>query len=64
MSAYAGAVLVVQDTAFISYGKHPNTKGLGPIGKSNSSTDRGLIMHTALAITTSGVALGIVSQKI
>ena len=64
MSAYAGAVLVVQDTAFISYGKHPNTKGLGPIGKSNSSTDRGLIMHTALAITTSGVALGIVSQNI
>ena len=64
MAAYDGPVLVIQDTVFISYGKHPNTKGLGPIGKSNSSTDRGLIMHNALAFTTSGVALGILSQQI
>jgi len=64
MAVYGGPVLVVQDTVFISYGKHPNTQGLGPIGKSNSSTDRGLIMHNALAFTASGVALGIVSQQI
>lgn len=64
MAANGGPVLVIQDTVFISYGKHPNTKGLGPIGKSNNSTDRGLIMHNAFALTTSGVALGIVSQEI
>ena len=64
MAAYGGPILVVQDTAFISYGHHPNTKGLGPIGKRNCSTDRGLIMHNALAFTTCGVMLGIVSQNI
>lgn len=64
MVAYGGTVLVIQDTVFFSYGKHPNTRGLGPIGKSNSSTERGLIMHNALAFTTSGVALGILSQRI
>ena len=57
IAAYGGPVLVAQDTVFISYGKHPKTKGLGPIGKSNGSTDRGLIMHNALAFTTGGVAL-------
>ena len=64
LAAYGETVLAVQDTVFISYGKHPNTKGLGPVGKSNSSTERGLIMHNALAFTTSGVALGILSQQI
>ncbi|MFN5170202.1 MAG: IS4 family transposase [Cyclobacteriaceae bacterium] len=64
MAACDGPVLVIQDTVFISYGTHPNTRGLGPIGKRNCSTDRGLIMHNALAFTTSGVALGIVSQQI
>lgn len=64
MAAYGGIVLSVQDTVFISYGTHPNTTGLGPIGKSNDSTDRGLIMHNALTFTTSGVALGILSQQI
>jgi hypothetical protein len=64
IAAYGGPVLVIQDTVFISYGKHSKTKGLGPIGKSNNSTDRGLIMHNALAFTTGGVALGILSQQI
>ena len=64
MSVYGGTVLTVQDTVFISYGKHPNTTGLGPIGKSNDSTDRGLIMHNALTFTTDGVPLGILSQQI
>ncbi len=59
-----GPVLVAQDTVFFSYGSHPNTKGLGPIGKSNDSRDRGLIMHNALAFTTTGVPLGILSQRI
>lgn len=64
MSAYNGTVLAVQDTVFFSYGKHPNTKGLGPIGKDNSSTDQGLVAHNALAFTTDGLPLGILSQHI
>ncbi len=62
--AHGGAVLVVQDTVFFSYGQHPKTKELGPIGKSNSVHERGLIMHNALAFTPSGVPLGILSQRI
>jgi hypothetical protein len=57
-------VLVMQDTVFFSYGTHVKTRGLGPIGKSNAAHDRGLIMHNALAFTTSGVPLGILSQSI
>lgn len=64
MAIYGGPVLAVQDTVFFSYGQHPNTSGLGPIGKSNASHERGLIMHNSLAFTTTGVALGILSQQI
>jgi hypothetical protein len=51
MAAQGGPVLIMQDTVFFSYGKHPNTRGLGPIGKSNKAHDQGLIMHNALAFT-------------
>jgi hypothetical protein len=64
MMACGGPVLVMQDTVFFSYGQHPKTRGLGPIGKSNEAHDRGLIMHDALAFTASGVPLGILSQII
>jgi len=64
MSGCGGPVLAIQDTVFFSYGSHVKTRGLGPIGKSNAAHDRGLIMHNALAFTTSGVPLGIVSQSI
>jgi hypothetical protein len=64
MAGCGGTVLVMQDTVFFSYGTHPKTRGLGPIGKSNNAHDRGLIMHNALAFTTSGVPLGILSQSI
>ncbi|MHB1493823.1 MAG: IS4 family transposase [Acidithiobacillus sp.] len=64
MAGCGGTVLVMQDTVFFSYGKHPNTRGLGPIGKSNKAHDQGLIMHNALAFTTTGVPLGILSQTV
>jgi hypothetical protein len=64
MVACSGPVLVAQDTVFFSYGEHPKTRGLGPIGKSNEAHDRGLIMHNALAFTASGVPLGLLSQRI
>jgi hypothetical protein len=63
MISYNGTVLAIQDTVFMSYGQHPKTRGLGPIGKGESSGDRGLIMHNAIAFTTSGVPLGILSQR-
>lgn len=62
MLADGGPVLVLQDTVFFSYAKHPKTEGLGPIGSSNEDHDRGLVMHNALALTTAGVPLGILSQ--
>ncbi len=64
MAAYGGPVLVMQDTVFFSYGTHPKTRGLGPIGKSNSAGERGLIMHNALAFTAAGVPLGLLNQRI
>lgn len=59
-----GPVLSVQDTVIISYNQHSKTKGLGPVGKSNSAEERGLIMHNAVAFTTAGVPLGVLSQSI
>jgi hypothetical protein len=59
-----GPVLSVQDTVFISYNQHSKTKGLGPVGKSNSADERGLVMHNAVAFTTAGVPLGVLSQSI
>ncbi len=64
MSGVGGAVLVMQDTVFFSFGQHPKTRGIGPIGNSNSEHERGLIMHNALAFTSSGVPLGLLSQNI
>jgi len=64
MAAQDGPVLVMQDTVFFSYGQHPKTTGLGPIGNSNSDHERGLIMHNALAFSVSGVPLGLLSQNI
>ncbi|MHB1952075.1 MAG: IS4 family transposase [Acidiferrobacteraceae bacterium] len=64
MVACGETVLAVQDTVFFSYQTHPNTTGLGPIGKSSGGCDRGLIMHNALAFSASGLVLGILSQQI
>ncbi|MGH8209793.1 MAG: IS4 family transposase [Steroidobacteraceae bacterium] len=62
MAACGEPVLVAQDTVFFYYGQHPKTEGLGPIG--NSDDEHGLIMHNALAFTSSGVPLGLLSQNI
>lgn len=62
MVACCDTVLVIQDTCFISYAKHPNVVGIGPIGSDYRGC--GLIMHTGLAITQTGVPLGVLSQRI
>jgi hypothetical protein len=53
-------VIVAQDTTDVNYTTHKGTRGLGPI---NSNLDsRGLLLHTALALTTEGVPVGLLSQ--
>jgi hypothetical protein len=53
-------VLLVQDTTFLNYTHHPATSGLGPIG----GGQRGLVMHSTLALTPQGLPLGLLDQPI
>ena len=56
-------VLAIQDTSYLNYSHHPQTKGLGPIGDSRSDA-QGLIMHSTLVVTPEGLPLGLLTQKI
>ncbi|MFD0717718.1 IS4 family transposase, partial [Paenibacillus sp. GCM10027626] len=53
--------LCIQDTTGISYAKREKTPGLGEY---NDSHAKGLLAHTALLTTTSGLPLGLLHQKI
>jgi hypothetical protein len=62
-------VLALQDTSYFIYTNHPKTKGLGEISLKKGRNvkeiySRGLIMHSCLAVTTEGLPLGLLSQKI
>lgn len=64
-----GTILAIQDTSYFIYTGHPKTKGLGEIslkkGKNVAEIySRGLVMHACLAVTTEGLPLGLLSQKI
>jgi len=50
-------VVVAQDTTTVDYSSHPGKRGLGEIATSGRS--RGLLAHTALAVSEQGVALGV-----
>lgn len=54
-------VLAVQDTTFLNYTAHPQTKGLGEIGP-KAQQQRGFGLHTTLAVTPEGLPLGILTQ--
>jgi hypothetical protein len=54
-------VLVVQDSSELNYSGHKATEGLGPL---RNAANRGLILHEGLALTPSGVPLGVVSAAI
>ena len=54
-------VLAVQDTTFFNYTAHPQTEGLGEIGKKEQH-QRGFGMHTTLALTPHGLPLGLLTQ--
>jgi hypothetical protein len=54
-------VIVAQDTTDVNYTTHKGTRGLGPIN--GNADSRGLLVHTALALTTEGVPVGVLSQE-
>jgi hypothetical protein len=54
-------VIIAQDTTEVNYTSHKGARGLGPI-KGNPDA-RGLLLHTALALTPEGVPLGLLSQE-
>jgi hypothetical protein len=56
-------IVVVEDTTDIHY-RQPHKQGMGILGGGKAKVARGLNMHTALALTTQGVCLGIVHQHI
>ncbi len=57
--ASEGIVLIAQDTTYFNFTTHPATTGMGRIG---SGTAQGFLLHSALALTTAGVPLGLVGQ--
>lgn len=56
-------VLALQDTTYLDYTTHPQTSGLGPIGSPEQKL-RGLVDHTTLVVTPTGLPLGVLSQDI
>jgi len=67
-SAYP-TILAIQDTCYISYKNHKKTQGLGVIAarirsKTTNFQTHGLVMHTAFAVTTEGLPIGLLDQKI
>lgn len=56
-------VLAVQDTTMLNYSTHPQTQGLGSIG-SHSPKTVGLILHSTLAVTPTGMPLGFLHSSV
>ena len=62
-------ILAIQDTSYLIYTHHPETTGLGKIslGKGRNVEkiySHGLVMHSCLAVTTEGLPLGLLDQRI
>jgi hypothetical protein len=56
-------VLVIHDTSQIKFNGHLKTVGLGSLNRKHSDTDRSVFLHPALAVTTQGLPLGLVSYQ-
>jgi hypothetical protein len=56
-------VLAVQDTTFLDYSTHPQTKDLGPIGSKSKDQSLGLVVHGTMAFTPSGLPLGLIDLQ-
>ena len=62
-------ILAVQDTSYLVYTSHPKTEGLGKMSLKKGKNvkkiySNGLMVHTCLAVTTEGLPLGLLDQKI
>lgn len=61
-------ILAIQDTSYFTYSNHKKTTGLGiictKVGTNVNKETKGLIMHTTLAVSTKGLPLGMLDQKI
>ena len=62
-------ILALQDTSYFVYTNHPKTKGLGKMSLKKGKNvqkiySNGLMAHTCLAVTTEGLPLGLLDQKI
>jgi hypothetical protein len=56
---YGGTVLAVQDTTGLNYNGQKKMEGLGY----NSESSLGINLHSCLAVTAEGVALGVLAQS-
>jgi len=56
-----GVVLAVQDTTELDYSTHRATTGLGAL---NDAQQRGMLVHTTLALTPERVPLGLLAQEV
>ena len=56
-------VLAVQDTSYLDYTHYEKMEGIGPIG-SEAQKVRGVVMHSTLAVTAEGIALGHIHQML
>jgi len=54
-------VLLPQDTTQVDYSTHTDTEGLGVL---QNERQRGLLLHTTLAVTPERVPLGVIDQQI
>jgi hypothetical protein len=59
--AQQAVVLLPQDTTQVDYSRHTDTHGLGVL---QSERQRGLLLHTTLAVTPERVPLGVIDQQI
>jgi len=56
-------VIVAQDTTGLNFTTHQATEGLGPLGAGDGSKGYGIFVHSAIAISESGVPLGLMRQQ-
>jgi hypothetical protein len=62
-------ILAIQDTSYFSYTSHKKTQGLGTISRRPGThvemmSSQGIVMHTAFAVTTDGLPLGLLDQQV
>ena len=60
-SGEESVVLIAQDTCYFNFSSHKALDGVGPI---ESLNDKGILVHSALAMTREGIPIGLVEQKI